>query len=52
MTSALLTNIGELLVDPDLPPLLDAAVVVESGRVAWVGPRSDAPPAEIGRPVL
>ncbi len=49
MTSALLTNIGELLVDPDLPPLLDAAVVVESGRVAWVGPRSDAPPADIGR---
>lgn len=51
MTSTVLTNIGELVTnDPQADDLLglvtDAAVVVEGGRVAWVGPAADAPPAD------
>ena len=44
--SWLVTGIGELVADPDLAPLTDAALVVEAGRVAWVGPASSAPAAD------
>jgi imidazolonepropionase len=60
--SVVLTHIGELVTnDPDRPGLLgivqDAALVVEHGRVSWVGPSSHAPPADAaydaaGRAVL
>jgi imidazolonepropionase len=53
MTSALLTGIGELVTnDPtvgDRSPLgllIDAALVVAEGEVAWVGERSRAPAAD------
>ncbi len=45
----LITNIGQLVTNaPDLGPgplgvITDAAVVVDDGRVAWVGPSSNAP---------
>ena len=41
--SLLVDHIGELVThDPDLGTLHDAAVVVEDGRVAWVGPSARA----------
>ncbi|HET6628057.1 MAG TPA: imidazolonepropionase, partial [Nocardioidaceae bacterium] len=50
MSSVLVTGIGELVTnDPArgdgsaLGRVLDAAVVVEHGKVAWVGQRTDAP---------
>ncbi len=47
MTSVVLTGIGELTTnDPSLGTLADAAVVLDGGRVAWVGPTADAPPAD------
>lgn len=51
MTSVAITHIGELVTnDPDARDLLglrhDAALVLESGRVAWVGPSVDLPPAD------
>ena len=55
MTSQLLTGIAELVTnDPahDGTPhgiLEDAAVVVEGGRVSWVGRRVDAPEADVAR---
>jgi imidazolonepropionase len=55
MTSLLLTGIGELVTnDPThdgtpLGLLTDAAVVVESGLVSWVGPRAAAPEADVAR---
>jgi len=64
MTSLLLRHIGELVTnDPTLGDgsplglLTDAALVVEGGRVAWVGPAADAPDADAvqdvgGRAVL
>ncbi len=62
MTSLAITGIGELVTnDPERDDLLglvtDAAVVVEGGRVAWVGPAADAPAADTahdagGRAVL
>ncbi|HET6654173.1 MAG TPA: imidazolonepropionase [Nocardioides sp.] len=48
-TTVLLTGIGELTShDPSHgpAPLRDAAVVVESGRVAWTGPAARAPAAD------
>ncbi len=50
-TSLLLTGIGELTtLDPrhgePLGLLHDAALVVEGGRVAWTGPRAEAPAAD------
>ena len=43
----LITNIGELVTNPgppgDLGLITDALVVVEDGRVVWVGSRSDLP---------
>jgi imidazolonepropionase len=47
MTSVALTGIGELSTqDDELGLLHDAALVVEHGRVAWVGPAAQAPAAD------
>ena len=47
MTARLVTGIGELTTwDAERPVLADAAFVVEDGRVAWVGPASEAPDAD------
>ncbi|MFT7841339.1 imidazolonepropionase [Saccharothrix sp. BKS2] len=47
MSSAVVTGIGELTTnDPGLGRLADAALVVEDGVVAWVGPASSAPAAD------
>ena len=47
MTSVALTGIGELSTqDPSVGLLHDAALVVEDGRVAWVGPAARAPAAD------
>ncbi len=47
MTTLALTGIGELTThDPELGLLHDAALVVEAGRVAWVGPSRQAPAAD------
>src|SRR4029077_484362 len=34
------------VVPVDRPPLRDAAVAVEDGRVRWIGPAAEAPPGE------
>jgi imidazolonepropionase len=45
--SMLVDNIGELVTnDPELGTVADAALVLDEGRVAWVGPRSLAPAAD------
>ena len=45
--STLVTNIGLLRTnDPVLPELVDAALVAQHDRVAWVGPAVDAPDAD------
>jgi imidazolonepropionase len=47
--SLLITNIGELVTndlilgDPPLGIVMDAALVLDEGRVAWVGPAAHAP---------
>ncbi len=51
MTSTVLTNIGELVTnDPDAADLLGiiehAALVVDGGHVAWIGPADRAPEAD------
>src|SRR4051794_37945560 len=47
MTSVALTGIGELSSqDDDLGLFHDAALVMEAGRVAWVGPAAQAPAAD------
>jgi imidazolonepropionase len=51
MSSTVLTNIGELVTnDPDaddlLGAVLDAALVIDGSRVAWVGRAGDAPAAD------
>jgi imidazolonepropionase len=43
MSSTLLSNIGELVVNAGHRNLSDSALVVDHGRVAWVGPASEAP---------
>jgi imidazolonepropionase len=46
MASLLLTNIGELTTHGPAGTLRDAALVIEEGRVAWVGPASHPPDAD------
>ena len=46
MTSTLLSNIGELVVHAGHRNMSDSALVVDHGRVAWVGPASEAPPTD------
>ena len=46
MSSLLVDRIGQLVSWDEQPVLLDAAVVVEDGRVAWTGPSADAPAAD------
>jgi imidazolonepropionase len=47
--SVALTGIGELSTnDPSLGVVRDAAIVVEGGKVAWVGPARDAPAFDTG----
>jgi imidazolonepropionase len=46
--SELITNIGELTTnDPELGRLHDAAIVLEAGRVVWIGAAADAPQADV-----
>ena len=58
MGAELITDIGELTTNlPDRPRLNQAALIVESGRIAWLGAASDAPAADTvtsvgGRAVL
>jgi imidazolonepropionase len=43
----LITGIGELTTnDPELGKLHDAALVIDDGRVAWIGPATGAPSAD------
>jgi imidazolonepropionase-like amidohydrolase len=56
MVSTLFSG-GRLIDGTGRPPLDDAAVLVEDGVVGWVGPRAQAPPAEVevgvdGRTIL
>ncbi|MEV4639314.1 imidazolonepropionase [Actinoplanes sp. NPDC049548] len=45
--SLLVTNIAELFTsDDELRTLHDAAIVVDAGRIAWVGPAAQAPSAD------
>ena len=47
MVSTLITNISELTTqDVERRVLKDAAIVVEDGRIAWVGFASEAPGAD------
>src|SRR3954471_351472 len=49
MTSVAVTGIGELFTaDPELGVVRDAAIVIEGGVVAWVGPARRAPAADTG----
>ncbi|THV15884.1 imidazolonepropionase [Nocardioides caeni] len=46
-TSILITNIGELVThDPELGTFAGAALVVDGGTVAWIGPTAQAPAAD------
>ena len=51
MTATVITGIGELVTcdgggEDGLGVQRDAGVVIEDGRIAWVGPAADAPPAD------
>ncbi|HWC83471.1 MAG TPA: imidazolonepropionase [Pseudonocardiaceae bacterium] len=58
MAGTLITGIGELTTnDPELGVLTDAALVLDGGRIAWVGLAAEAPAADYrvdvdGRAVL
>ncbi|WP_426181462.1 imidazolonepropionase [Microbacterium sp. TWP3-1-2b2] len=41
--NTLITDIGELTTNSDAGTLHDAAVLIENGRIAWVGAADDAP---------
>jgi imidazolonepropionase len=45
MTDLLLSNVHLATMDNGYGLLHDAALAVKDGRIAWIGPRSDAPPA-------
>lgn len=47
MTSTVLTNIGELVVESGRTVVHDAALVIEGVRVAWVGPSALAPQTDL-----
>jgi len=52
VTSLLVTNIGELVTwDDERPVLRDAALVIEHGKVTWIGDRTAAPDADAVRDV-
>jgi len=46
MTTTLITNIGELVTNAEHDLIIDAAVVLDGAKVAWVGPAADAPAAD------
>ena len=47
VTSELITGIAELTTnDPERQRMNDAALVIENGNIAWVGPASQAPSAD------
>jgi imidazolonepropionase len=46
MNSLLVTNVGELTTNGPQGTVLDAALVVDGGRIAWTGPVAAAPAAE------
>ncbi len=46
MTSTLVRSIGELVVEAGHTTLHDAALVIDDGRVAWVGATGDAPASD------
>jgi imidazolonepropionase len=48
MTDLLLTGIGRMVTN-DGPPVVDAAVAVEAGRITYAGPSEDAPSQGSGR---
>ncbi|MEI2777318.1 MAG: imidazolonepropionase [Tetrasphaera sp.] len=56
MAATLLDEIGELVTcrgdgPVGVAPLADAAVVVEDGMVAWIGPAAQAPPCDVRMPL-
>ena len=46
MRSTLVTNIGQLLTNSDLGTLEDAAIIIEGGRIIWVGHAPNAGAAD------
>jgi imidazolonepropionase len=46
VSSTVITHIGELTTNAHPQPLIDAAVVLDGGHVAWVGSATDAPAAD------
>jgi len=52
MGATAIVNIGQLVTgqpacgEGDLGVIEDAALVMESGRIAWVGPSCDVPPCD------
>ena len=52
VTSELITGIAELTTnDPERQRMNDAALVIENGIVAWIGPSSKAPAADTSKDV-
>src|SRR6056297_1645330 len=46
MNRVLLTELNAATMEQGYGLIRDAAILVENGRIAWVGPRADAPEAE------